>query len=187
VLAAAALVATAGCGGGGSKATASSTATRPLLSQPAPTPPPVPKPPDPRAVPRRVPQVGTETADASAKRVIDAWLARLRRGDLDGAAALVADGSHVQNGTPVLTLRTRAARRAWVGSFGCGATAVSYGARRGYTIVGFLLTARRGGDCQGAAGRPARSAIEVRRGRIVSWYRLPDEAPRLYVGPDRRS
>jgi hypothetical protein len=186
VLAAVALSGAAGCGGG-AKDTASSTPTTPLLTQPAPIPQPVPRPPDPRAVPPSVPQVGTSTADASAKRVIDAWLARLRRGDVDGAAALVADGSHVQNGTPVLTLRTRAARRAWVGSFPCGALARSYGARRGYTIVRFILTERRGGNCQGGAGQGARSAVEVRRGLIVSWYRLPDEEPRLDIGPDQQT
>jgi hypothetical protein len=93
----------------------------------------------------------------------------------------------VQNGTPVLTLGTRRARRAWVGSFPCGARAISFGARRGFTIVRFALTERRGGDCQGGAGSYARSAIEVRRGRIVAWYRLPDEEPRLDVGPGQQS
>jgi hypothetical protein len=172
----AALLVAVGCGGGG-HSTSSVGASSPLRTEPAPVPPPVRRRPDPLALPRGVPQAGTQTADAAAQRVIRAWLARLRRGDVTGAADLLADGSRVQNGTPVLVLATRHARRDWVASFPCGARAVGFAARRGYTIVDFLLTERAGGDCMGAAGRTARGAIRVRGGRIVGWYRLPDEPP----------
>lgn len=184
--AAAAALVLAGCGGGaGGSASAPATAT--LRTQPAPAPPPVRTAPDPLALPPGIPRAGTGTADAAAQRVIRGWLARLRHGDVDGAAGLVADGARVQNGTPVLTLGSRRARRAWVGSFPCGARAVSFSARRGYTIVGFVLTERAGGDCMGAAGHTARGAIAVRGGRITGWYRLPDEEPGPQIGPGEQT
>ena len=49
------------------------------------------------------------------------------------------------------------------------------GAARGFTVVTFVLTERRGGNCGSGTGGKAYSAIRVVSGRMVEWYRLPDD------------
>jgi hypothetical protein len=39
----------------------------------------------------------------------------------------------------------------------------------------FVLTQRPGGNCGTGAGKTARGAVRVAHGRIVEWYRLPDD------------
>lgn len=134
-----------------------------------------PQPPPETGLPAHVPLRGHGAADATSMRVIRAWLAALRRGDIAKAAAYFTQPAHVQNGTPVLTLRSRVARLAFNAAFPCGAKARRMLAGPGgFTIVDFVLTERRHGDCMGAAGQPARGAIRVNGHRIAEWYRLPD-------------
>lgn len=109
------------------------------------------------------------------RRVIDGWLRRLRAGEIPRAAAYFGLPSKVQNGTPVLTLDTPRERVAFNLSFPCGARARAYGTSGNYTIIEFVLTERRGGNCGGAVGQSARGAIRVQRGRITEWYRLADD------------
>jgi hypothetical protein len=105
------------------------------------------------------------------------WSAALREGRVARAAAYFAQPSRVQNGTPVITLRSAAERTVFNASLPCGAVPIGLGAAGGYTIVTFRLVERVGGDCHGAAGNRARCAIRVRGGRITDWYRLADASP----------
>jgi len=128
------------------------------------------------ALPAGVPTKASRRGAAPAsRRVIDAWLRALRAGEIPQAAALFAQPSKVQNGTPVLTLDSIRERLAFNLSLPCGARAQRYGTNGRYTIVDYVLTERRGGDCGGAAGQPARGAIRVQDGHIAEWYRLADD------------
>lgn len=136
----------------------------------------------PLAVPRRA----TGAAVGDQARVIRAWTAALRAGDIDKASALWAVPSKVQNGTPVVGLTTSRAVRAFNASLPCGSVVTSIGrAGRDFTIAKVRLTARRGASCDAPEGATARTAIRVRAGRIVEWYRLPDDpdAPGLLPTP----
>jgi hypothetical protein len=64
-------------------------------------------------------------------------------------------------------------------SLTCGAVLTGAGAARGYTIATFRLTERRGGhgQCGSGVGHRAQTAVQVRDGHIVGWYRLPDTKP----------
>lgn len=143
-------------------------------------------PRSPLALPAGVPTAAApgETAPATHRRVINAWLRAVREGDIDRAAGYFAEPSTVQNGTPVLTLTSKAAREEFSGSLPCGAFATGYGYADGYVIVEFELTERRGGDCMGAAGRSARGAIKVEGRRITEWYRLPGASGGAPLPPD---
>jgi hypothetical protein len=109
-------------------------------------------------------------------RVIRRWADALREGDVAAAAGTFADGALVQNGTPVLRLRSARQRRLFMdAAFPCGAyVADARGAPRGFTVVRFTLTPRVGGSCPGPGGGSAAAAIRVQGGRITEWYRLPD-------------
>jgi hypothetical protein len=140
---------------------------------------------DPRELPAGVPLRASDDADPARARVIRAWSAAMRAGDIDAANALWASPAKVQNGTPVLTLETRAAIGVFNGSLPCGSVVTSAGgAPGGFTVATFRLTDRAGSECDGA-GNSARTAILVRDGRIVEWYRLPDDpnAPGLQPPP----
>lgn len=126
----------------------------------------------PAGVPTKEARPGAPRAD---RKVINAWLRALRGGDIERAAALFAQPSKVQNGTPVLTLDSPTERLAFNVSLPCGAKAKHYGTSGAYTIIEFVLTEREGGDCLGAAGNGARGAIRVQDGRIAEWYRLSDD------------
>lgn len=128
------------------------------------------------ALPGGVPtKASRQGAPAASRAVIDGWLRALRGGEIQRAAAYFRLPSKVQNGTPVLTLDTPRERVAFNLAFPCGAKAEAYGTNGSYTIIDFVLTERRGGDCGGAAGEFARGAIRVQEGRITEWYRLADD------------
>jgi hypothetical protein len=91
--------------------------------------------------------------------------------------------ARVQNGTPVLTLSSRSEVRAFNGSLSCGAVLTGSGAARGFTIAAFRLTERRGGNCAGGTGQTAETALQVRAGRIVGWFRLPDPSSDASTAP----
>jgi len=156
----------AGCGGGNGDQGAS--------AQGGPSG--VPPAPSPYVPPPGTPSQGSEPADPARLRVIRRWLRELREGDIAAAAATFADGALVQNGTPVLRLRSAAERRSFIDQgFPCGArVADARRAPRDFTVVRFTLTSRVGGSCPGPGGGSAAAAIRVRGGRITEWYRLPD-------------
>jgi hypothetical protein len=164
----------------GATQSAQPTVTAPLTPNP-PTQQTTPQQTAPPAaagprLPGRVPRRADAAADPADASVVRRWSAALRRGELARAAAYFAQPSKVQNGTPVVTLHSRLERLAFNASFPCGAVPTRYGASRGFTIVTFRLTERVGGDCKGAAGHRARSAIRVSHGHIAEWYRLADPA-----------
>lgn len=147
-------------------------------------------PPDPGGsleLPAGVPLKPTGPAVAGQARVVRAWTAALRAGDIEAASALWAVPSMVQNGTPVVALTSSRAVRAFNASLPCGSVVTSAGRAGGdFTITTLRLTARRGAQCDAAAGATARTAILVRGGKIVEWYRLPDDpdAPGLLPPSD---
>jgi hypothetical protein len=142
-----AALALAGCGGG--KATTSRT------SHAGSTPP--------------------ASGDPAAVRVIRAWAAAQRSSNLDKASSYFALPSLVSNGTPPLRLRTRAEVRQFNADLPCGAqlvkTAVAAGGR--YTVATFRLVNRPGMRCDGG-GAQARTAFEIRGGKIRAWLRIAD-------------
>lgn len=128
------------------------------------------------ALPAGVPtKPSSDGAPGASRRTIDGWLRALRAGEIPRAAEFFGQPSKVQNGTPVLTLDSRRERVVFNLSFPCGAKVETYGTNGPYTIIDFVLTERRGGDCGGAAGQLARGAIRVKGGRITEWYRLADD------------
>lgn len=150
------------------------------------TPAPAPGARNPFALPTNVPLRATGAADPAQVKVIRAWSAALRDGDVAGASAEWAVPSKVQNGSPVLKLRTAAQVRIFNEALTCGSVVTSTGgARGGFTIVKVRLTQRKGADCGTGTGHSARTAILVRGGKIVAWYRLPDDpnAPGLQPPP----
>lgn len=159
------LLVAGGCGGGGPR------------DAPAHGPPPAAR--NPMALPAAVPRSATGPADAVATRTIRRWAQLLRAGRLQRAAALWALPAKVQNATPVITLRTRSDVLIFNDSLPCGAILTATGGAGGYTIATFRLTERRGGHhgCGGGVGQRAQTAVQVRGGRIVSWYRLPETTP----------
>jgi hypothetical protein len=183
-------VALTGCASSGSSRGAAQvdTATTTVPAEPAPTPPPPPSGGrDPRELPAGVPLKASQPADPAGERVVRAWSAAMRAGDVAAANALWAAPAKVQNGTPVLTLETRAEIALFNSSLPCGSVVTSAGgAPGGFVVAKVRLTQRKGGDCGSGAGNSARTAIRVSDGKIVEWYRLPDDpdAPGLLPPPD---
>jgi hypothetical protein len=160
----------AGCGSDAKDAP--SAATQPRTTT---TPRSSPQTPPEERIPARVPRRGTGAPDPASVRVIRAWLAQLRIGHVQRAARYFALPSRVQNGTPVFTLRTRAETLVFNQTLPCGATAERVRSAGRFTVIRFRLTERVGGSCGTGAGQAARGAIRVRGGKIVEWYRLPDD------------
>ena len=162
------LLAAAGCGGGGAVSRSGPAATTPVR------PPATARPP---ALPAGVPRSADGPAEAAATRTIRRWTDALRAGRVRRAAAFWGTPARVQNGTPVIVLRTHDDVLLFNDSLSCGAVLTGTGAAGGYTIATFRLTERPGGACGGGVGARARTAIRVRGGRIVAWYRLPETTP----------
>jgi hypothetical protein len=123
-----------------------------------------------------VPLSSTGPGDRGAIEVIRAWAGFLRTGDVDRAASFWGLPAQVQNGTPVLKLVSRDDVRTFNRSLTCGSILTSAG--RGndeFTIVKLRLTRRPGADCGAGTRKRARTAIRVLNGKIVEWYRLPDD------------
>jgi hypothetical protein len=157
----------AGCGGGDDPTHARTQTVAPEVA---------PAPRTPLELPAGIPLKSTGPADPAGTRVVRAWSKALREGDVAAATALWAVPSKVQNGTPVLTLSSRRFVRLFNASLPCGSVVTSTGgAGRGFTITTFRLTQRKGARCDATSGATARSAVLVRNGKIVEWYRLPDD------------
>jgi hypothetical protein len=160
------VMAVVGCGGSNHSSSTGSTA--PKAAQPV----------SPRSqldLPAGVPDRATGPAATESRRVINAWLRALRRGNVKRAAHYFALPSKFQNVTPVLTVDSEQERIAINLALPCGAKAVAMGGAGAYTIVKFKLTKRPGGDCGSGVGGNARGAIRVAGGKIKEWYRLPDQ------------
>ncbi len=112
-------------------------------------------------------------ADAASARVIRGWSRALGRGDVRRAAWFFALPSRVRNGAS-LVLDTPGKRVLFNAALPCGARPTKLErAQDGYTIVDYQLGDRPGpGGSTGGCAGPARTAIRVRDGRIVDWYRL---------------
>jgi hypothetical protein len=164
VVAVLAVSALAGCGG--------SKSPPPTVAQDDPGPIPAHSDLD---LPPGVPDRATGPAEAQSRRVINAWLRALRRGEVTRAAHYFALPSKFQNATPVLTIDSERERIAVNLSLPCGTKAIAMGGARAYTIVTFKLTKRPGGDCGNGVGATARGAIRVEHRKITEWYRLPDK------------
>ncbi|MEJ7798560.1 MAG: hypothetical protein WKF42_08680 [Solirubrobacteraceae bacterium] len=144
-------------------------------------------PRSPLELPAAVPLKPSGAADPDQAKVVRAWAAALRDGNINGAAALWAVPAKVQNGTPVLRLSSAGDVRAFNAALPCGSIVTSAGAaERDFTIATVRLTRRRGADCDAGTGSIARIAIRVSDGKINEWYRLPDDpdAPGLTPPPD---
>jgi hypothetical protein len=164
----------AGCGGSSSPpANTNTNTTRSTRTAGEQPPAPIPERSD-LALPLGVPDRATGPAERESRRVINAWLRALRRGDVAKAAHYFALPSKFQNATPVLTVDSEIERQAINQSLSCGAIATDMGSAGDYTIVTFKLVKRPGGDCGTGVGHQARGAIKVLRGHIKEWYRLPD-------------
>jgi len=184
VLCAVALSACGGSSAGGDQAGAQTAAPK------TETTPPPSGDRDPRELPDGVPLKASRAADPQGARVVRAWAAAMRAGDVDAANELWHAPAKVQNGTPVLTLSNPAEIAVFNGSLPCGSVVTAAGgAPGGFVIATVRLTRRKGADCGSGTGNSARTAIRVRDGRIVAWYRLPDDpdAPGLLPQPDVES
>jgi hypothetical protein len=160
----------AACGGGGND-----DAGQPATPQAAAPLSPTPR--GPGDLPARIPLEGTGPGDPAAIKVIRLWSEALRRSDVKAASALWAVPSQVQNGTPVIPLASVRDVRTFNGSLSCGSQLVSALGAKGsaFVVAVFKLTKRPGADCGTGTGQHARTAIRVRAGKIVEWYRLPDD------------
>lgn len=167
----------AACGGNQDDDRASAPATGQAAPQQEPAPGPEPDRRNLLLPPVGVPTRGTGAADPADVGVVRRWSQTLRAGDISGASRLWAAPAVGQNGTPVLRLRSRRDVMAFNAGLTCGAVVVAARGAGAYTIVKFRLENRKGPgamDCSQIRGATARSAIRVRGGRIVEWYRLPD-------------
>jgi hypothetical protein len=106
--------------------------------------------------------------------VIEGWVQTLSKGDIEGAAGYFALPSVVENGTPPVTLRSRADTFAFNRSLPCGAKLVGARPLGRFIAATFRLTERPGGACGPGAGQLARTAFVIRGGKIVQWRRLPN-------------
>lgn len=139
---------------------------------------------NPLAIPPAVPLEADGPADPAHTTVIRAWARALRAGDVARAASYWAVPSKAQNGTPVLTLRSRSDTRAFNLALPCGAVLTRAGGADGFTVTTVRLTQRRRADCGTGVGASARNAIKVRGGKIVEWYRLPNDPSDGRGGPE---
>ncbi len=119
---------------------------------------------------------GKGAAVSGDNSVVRSWADTLRRGDLDGAAALFAVPTRVQNGTPLLELRSRAAIRDFNHALPCGARVLRTVRDHGYLIATFRLVDRVGPGamhpCRGK-GAEASTAFKIVAGHIAEWRRVP--------------
>ncbi len=113
--------------------------------------------------------------ETDAARVIRDWADTLRRGDVRRAAELFALPSVVSNGTPPVTLHTRADALLFNSSLPCGARLIRTSSSGRYTTATFRLTERPGpGSCGGGVGLTARTTFVIRGGKISEWRRVAD-------------
>jgi hypothetical protein len=110
----------------------------------------------------------------SPEAVVRGWAEDLRSGDVDAASARFAIPSIVANGTPEIRLETREQVQFFNNSLPCGGRVTKTTRHAGLVIATFELTNRPGGHCDGV-GHSAKTAFEVKRGKITRWLRVPVE------------
>jgi hypothetical protein len=113
-------------------------------------------------------------AGPSPESVVRGWAEDLRSGDVDAASARFAIPSIVANGTPEIRLETPQAVQLFNNSLPCGGRVTKTTRRHGLVIATFELTERPGGHCDGV-GHRAKTAFEVKDGKITRWLRVPVE------------
>lgn len=122
-------------------------------------------------------------ADPGAVGVIRAWSDALRRGDVAGAAryfalpSLMVNGPDANGDAVVISIRTRTDAEAANAALPCGAEFISADQRGRYVNALFRLTSRPGpgGGCGAGVGQTARTNFVLRHGRIIEWFRAPDD------------
>jgi hypothetical protein len=147
----------------------------PVQAQDVPQAPPVGPPPDDTGLPPQVPLRATGAARPADVRVIEAWLAAARAGDMQRAARSWRLPAFFQDGGPVVTASVPGERLAVVSSFRCGAWLQDAGGAGAYVVAALRLVPRPGATCGRAAGHLDRAAIRVVYGRIGEYYRLPPD------------
>jgi hypothetical protein len=107
--------------------------------------------------------------------VIRGWAEALRAGDVAKAGTYFALPAVVSNGTPPLTVRTRAELGAFDRALPCGARLLRTVGHHGYVIAEFRLVDRHGpgaiSPCPGK-GAKAATAFRVVKGKIREWRRV---------------
>jgi hypothetical protein len=122
--------------------------------------------------PDRLVPGGADPADVA---VIEEWVTRLRRGDVEGAAELFAIPSVAQNGPIPIEIEEPAEARLFNASLPCGAILVRAESQEEFTIATFRLTERPGpGSCGPGAGAGVQTAFVIEGGLIVEWRRVLD-------------
>ena len=166
-----ALVMTAGlglaaCGGGsgGQRTQTGGSALTPATSTPTTSGPTTTTVPSSKRHP---------AASPADTKVVRTWAQTLAKGDVPGASRLFTLPATVQlePGGPLATLTTRTQVEAFNTVFPCTAKLVRAEQVGPYVDALFTL---HGGSCD-APGATARTAFEIRDGRIARWLRLPDE------------
>ena len=129
------------------------------------------------------PRSAGQPAKQADVRVIRGWVDSLRAGHVDAAAGYFAVPTLVQNGTPLLKLRTRAQVRLFNEALPCGARLLRTFQSGRYVAATFKLTERPGGDCGKGTGSEAATAFVIRAGKIVEWRRVPLPGERIPPTP----
>ncbi len=108
--------------------------------------------------------------------VIRGWSEALRHGHVAAAAGYFRLNAVVANGTPPISLRTRAQIELFNKALPCGAQYVRSTAHHGYVIAEFRLTDRTGpGAVHPCTGKGAKAdvAFRIAGGKIAEWRRAP--------------
>jgi len=89
----------------------------------------------------------------------------------------MVNGPDANGDAVVISIRSRADAEAANATLPCGAKFISADQRGRYTNALFRLTTRPGpgGGCGAGTGQTARTNFVVRGGRIVDWFRAPDD------------
>lgn len=110
-------------------------------------------------------------ADPEKVQVIDDWARALTDGDVEAAAGYFKVPSTAQNGTPELTLGSRAAIVQFNKELPCGAELTRAVNQGRFIVATFALRDRPGGDCGSGAGIEARTAFVIEDSLITEWRR----------------
>ena len=125
--------------------------------------------------PGGAPGAGTPARPARPQdtRIIRSWADTLRAGRVSAAADHFTVPALVENGSPLMELRTRASVTAFNGALPCGARLIDTRGVGRYTIATFRLTERPDGNCGPGTGAKAATAFRFRDGKIEEWRRVP--------------
>jgi hypothetical protein len=134
------------------------------------------------------PTVAAPKIDPSVTRqesaVIRGWTDNLRAGHVKRAARYFALPSVVANGTPLLTIRTRAQAEQFNRLLVCGAKVVALERAEEHRVLAtFRLTERPGGFCGDGTGHLAHTAFRIEGGRITQWLRADEPGPQAESTP----